>query len=91
MRFVSQGDAANQDEVPFFFFSAPLYLGSPGEPHRADQEGIGEEEALNKHLLHKQALKRFIRPEEVAACAVYLASDLAASVTGETIGVSGGW
>lgn len=57
----------------------------------ADQEGIGEEEALNKHLLYKQALKRFIRPEEVAACAVYLASDPAASVTGETIGVSGGW
>ncbi|MFS8513859.1 MAG: hypothetical protein LOD87_09070 [Planifilum fulgidum] len=27
----------------------------------------------------------------MAACAVYLASDPAASVTGETIGVSGGW
>jgi 3-hydroxybutyrate dehydrogenase len=54
-------------------------------------EGISEEEALHKHLLTKQALKRFIKAEEVAACAVYLASDLAASVTGETISVSGGW
>lgn len=57
----------------------------------ADAENISKEEALHKHLLNKQALKRFIKPEEVAACAVYLASDLAASVTGETISVSGGW
>lgn len=57
----------------------------------ARQEGIGEEEALHKHLLHKQALKRFIKPEEVAATAVFLASDGAASITGEGIGVSGGW
>lgn len=57
----------------------------------ANQEGISQEEALHKHLLHKQALKRFIRPEEVAATAVFLASDGAASITGEGIGVSGGW
>lgn len=57
----------------------------------SDTEGISKEEALNKHLLQKQALKRFIQPEEIAGCALYLASDLAASVTGETISVSGGW
>ncbi|PTX58344.1 3-hydroxybutyrate dehydrogenase [Melghirimyces profundicolus] len=57
----------------------------------AGKEGISKEEALHKHLLHKQALKRFIKPEEIAACAVYLASDGAASVTGEGISVSGGW
>ncbi|PTM59925.1 3-hydroxybutyrate dehydrogenase [Desmospora activa] len=57
----------------------------------AQQESISEEEALHKHLLHKQALKRFIQPEEVAATAVFLASDGAASITGEGIGVSGGW
>lgn len=57
----------------------------------ADTEKISKEEALHKHLLNKQALKRFIKPEEVAACAVYLSSEMAASVTGETISVSGGW
>lgn len=57
----------------------------------SETEGISKEEALHKHLLNKQAIKRFIRPEEVAACAVYLASDSAASITGETISVSGGW
>ncbi|WP_338048643.1 SDR family oxidoreductase [Paludifilum halophilum] len=57
----------------------------------AAEEGIPEKEALHKHLLHKQALKRFIRPEEVAACAIYLASESAASITGETVSVSGGW
>lgn len=59
--------------------------------HLAQEEGISREEALNKHLLHKQALKRFIKPSEIAACAVYLASDGAASITGEEISVSGGW
>jgi 3-hydroxybutyrate dehydrogenase len=57
----------------------------------SETEDISKEEALNKHLLHKQAVKRFIKPEEIAACAIYLASDSAASVTGETISVSGGW
>jgi len=57
----------------------------------ADEDGITREEALHKHLLAKQAIKRFIKPEEVAACCVFLASDGASSITGDTISVSGGW
>ncbi|MDP5275621.1 3-hydroxybutyrate dehydrogenase [Chengkuizengella axinellae] len=57
----------------------------------AHQEGITEEEALNKHMLHKQAIKQAIKAEDIAACAVYLASEGAALVTGECISVSGGW
>ncbi|WP_241154308.1 3-hydroxybutyrate dehydrogenase [Staphylospora marina] len=57
----------------------------------SEADGISEEEALHKHLLHKQALKRFIKPEEIAGCCLWLASETAASVTGEAIGVSGGW
>lgn len=57
----------------------------------AQEEGITHEEALNKHLLHKQAIKRFVRPEEIAGCAIYLASEGAGMITGECIGVSGGW
>lgn len=57
----------------------------------AQEDGISEEEALHKHLLKKQLIKRFVRPEEIAACAWYLASDDAGIITGECIGVSGGW
>ncbi|OZM56937.1 3-hydroxybutyrate dehydrogenase [Lottiidibacillus patelloidae] len=57
----------------------------------ANEDGITREEALHKHLLNKQALKRYIKPEEVAATTLFLASDEAASITGETISVSGGW
>lgn len=57
----------------------------------ADEDGTSREEALHKHLLTKQAVKRFIKPEEVAACCVYLASENASCITGETISVSGGW
>jgi 3-hydroxybutyrate dehydrogenase len=57
----------------------------------AESDGISREEALNKHLLAKHALKRFIKPEEVAACCIFLASDEAAAITGESVSVSGGW
>ncbi|MEB3101964.1 3-hydroxybutyrate dehydrogenase [Ferviditalea candida] len=57
----------------------------------AENDGTTREEALQRHLLAKQALKRFIKPEEVAACCVFLASEQAAAITGETISVSGGW
>jgi 3-hydroxybutyrate dehydrogenase len=57
----------------------------------ANEDGTTREEALNKHLLAKQAIKRFVKPEEVAACCIYLASEGAASITGDSISVSGGW
>lgn len=57
----------------------------------ADEDGTTREEALHKHLLAKQALKRFILPQEVAFCCMFLASDGASSITGDAISVSGGW
>lgn len=56
----------------------------------AKEDGISEEEALHKHILNRQPLKRFVEPSELGAAAIYLASDGAAAVTGETISVSGG-
>ncbi|MGM8216694.1 3-hydroxybutyrate dehydrogenase [Bacillaceae bacterium W0354] len=57
----------------------------------AKQDGISEEEALNKNLLNKQPMKRLLEPEEIANAAIYLASEQASAITGETLNVSGGW
>jgi len=57
----------------------------------AEKDGTTPAEALERHILAKQAIKRFIKPEEVAACCIFLASEGAAGITGETISVSGGW
>jgi NAD(P)-dependent dehydrogenase (short-subunit alcohol dehydrogenase family) len=35
-------------------------------------------------------LRRFGKPEDIASCVVYLASDKSSYITGETIVVSGG-
>ncbi|MFB5677647.1 3-hydroxybutyrate dehydrogenase [Paenibacillus terreus] len=56
----------------------------------AKEDGITEEEALHKHLLGRQPLKRFVETSEVAAAAIYLASDAAAAITGQTLSVSAG-
>ena len=47
-------------------------------------------EKLRDAMIGATLLRRLGRPDEVAAAAVYLASDGAAFVTGETLGVSGG-
>lgn len=41
------------------------------------------------HILGKQWLKCLLEPLEIAATAVFLASDGAAAITGEEIGVTG--
>jgi 3-hydroxybutyrate dehydrogenase len=56
----------------------------------ARADGITEEEVLHKHLWSKQPLKRFIDPSEIAAAAIYFASDAAAAITGQSLSVSGG-
>jgi 2-keto-3-deoxy-L-fuconate dehydrogenase len=38
-----------------------------------------------------QAIGRMGRPEEIAAAALYLASDEAALVTGSALSIDGGW
>ncbi len=60
-------------------------------PHLAAQDGITEEEALQRHILARQPLKRLLEPSEIADCALYLASSSAAGITGESLSVSGGW
>ena len=48
-------------------------------------------EAARRALEARQLMGRLIRPDEVAAAALYLASDDAAAVTGSILVIDGGW
>lgn len=48
-------------------------------------------EAAEAHYLGRQATRAFIEPEEIAATILFLASDAARSITGQFIGVDGGF
>jgi NAD(P)-dependent dehydrogenase (short-subunit alcohol dehydrogenase family) len=47
-------------------------------------------EAIYAETMNATPLRRLIPPEDIAAAAVFLASDAAASITGEDMNVSGG-
>ncbi len=60
-------------------------------PDQAKSRGITEEEVVRDVLLAAQPTKRFVQVEEVAALALFLCSDGAASVTGAALPTDGGW
>ncbi len=45
----------------------------------------------NKWILERQCLKSRIEPQDVADLAIFLASDSARMITGQNIGLDGGW
>lgn len=51
----------------------------------------GQEDAVRQTLHARQPLGRMGHPEEIAAAALYLASDEAAFVTGSALVIDGGW
>ncbi|KQL37301.1 3-hydroxybutyrate dehydrogenase [Psychrobacillus sp. FJAT-21963] len=57
-----------------------------------DLKSVGktEQEALETIMYPRQAMKRFISPEEVASGVAYLAANEASGITGEHLSVSGG-
>jgi len=64
------------------------------EAQIADQariHGIPESEVVEQVMLAPVAVKRLIEPEEVAALALFLCSRSAASVTGSSFCMDGGW
>ncbi|MCK8778366.1 3-hydroxybutyrate dehydrogenase [Rhizobium sp. NTR19] len=60
-------------------------------PDQAREKGISEAQVKDEIMLRLQATKEFVAIEEVAAAAIYLASDAARSVTGTHISIDGGW
>jgi 3-hydroxybutyrate dehydrogenase len=49
------------------------------------------EQVINDVLLEAQPSKQFVTVEQVAALALYLCSDAAASITGANLSIDGGW
>jgi 3-hydroxybutyrate dehydrogenase len=58
---------------------------------RAEAAGVSVEEAKRAMLTEKQAMARFTTPEQIGATAVFLCSEGAATITGSSISVDGGW
>jgi len=58
---------------------------------RAKAEGKSVEQAKNDLLAEKQPMLQFSTPESIGALAVFLAGDAAATITGSTYSIDGGW
>lgn len=56
----------------------------------AEANGMSMEDA-ERHYLGRQATRALVEPEEIAATILFLASDAARSITGQFIGVDGGF
>ncbi|MGC8508658.1 MAG: 3-hydroxybutyrate dehydrogenase [Thiomonas sp.] len=60
-------------------------------PETAKARGMREEDVVQNVLLAAQPTKAFVTTDQIAAFALYLASDAAASITGSVLPIDGGW
>src|SRR4051812_15076424 len=60
-------------------------------PDTMKSRGLSRDQVMTDVLLAAQPTKRFVTPEEVAALALFLCRDEAASITGANLSMDGGW
>jgi len=60
-------------------------------PDTMAARGLTREQVIKDVLLAAQPTKEFVTVEEVSALALYLAGDMARSITGAIISIDGGW
>jgi 3-hydroxybutyrate dehydrogenase len=60
-------------------------------PDTMKARNLTREQVMNDVLLAAQPTKKFVTPEQVAALALFLCRDDAASITGANISMDGGW
>jgi 3-hydroxybutyrate dehydrogenase len=60
-------------------------------PDTARAHHMSEEDVVRDVMLAEMPTKRFVKAEEIGGLAAFLCSDEAASLTGATLSVDGGW
>ena len=58
---------------------------------QAKVHNISEDEVIEKVMLIKQPIKKFVKPESIGALCVFLASEHGELITGAAIPIDGGW
>jgi 3-hydroxybutyrate dehydrogenase len=60
-------------------------------PDTMQARGLTRQQVIDDVLLQAQPTKQFVKPQDVAAMAVFLCSDAAAQITGANLSIDGGW
>ena len=71
------------------YVETPLVAGQIADTAKA--RGMSEEDVINEVILKAQPTKQFVQVGQIAALALYLASDQAAQITGAALPIDGGW
>ena len=71
------------------YVDTPLVRNQIAEQAKA--HGMTEEEVIEKVMLLKHPIKKFVQPESIGALCVFLASDHGTLITGTAIPMDGGW
>ena len=71
------------------YVRTPLVEGQIAD--QAQAHGIAEDDVVDDVLLARTALKRLVEPDEVAETVAFLCSPAAASMTGSSLLIDGGW